>query len=274
MENPEWHFRLLDLPKHVIRRIGQYIPTCTPLQAERTSRIARKRLLRDLFDRQWRGRCTNMHPQEFLLLRVMSSSCYDVARDYLRHEASVNTVDYRAAGWSVLMIAASDLDSPLESLIRVVKWLLNMGADMDFVARDGMTALHVAVMKGNVAVARMMLLRGMEVNSASPWGKTPLHLDATGGHRDMVRLLLAGGAEWERMDENGKTAQDVARGERVDMFGSITKTWARTNSEDAEGIWTLAARREIRPGKSSSKSEGESKKSQAVRLKQPLWGEI
>jgi ankyrin repeat protein len=68
------------------------------------------------------------------------------------------------------------------------------------------SALRIAAVRGNVAVARILLNAGAEVNWSSPeYMGTALHLAAEYGHLDMVRLLIDSGATLDSPAENNFT---------------------------------------------------------------------
>ncbi len=88
-----------------------------------------------------------------------------------------------------------------------VSALLTKGADVNAGQGDGMTALHWAAMRGDVALARLLLQAGASPKAATRVGAyTPLLLAAKAGYGDVVAALLASGADAGVKTDNGTTA--------------------------------------------------------------------
>jgi len=94
-----------------------------------------------------------------------------------------------------------------------VRLLVEHGADAKAKTDAGLTALHYAAFKGNMAMVRLLLEAGAAVNVADDRGLTPLMMAANSKSKnpDVVRLLLERGAEVQAKDEFGRTAADWAR---------------------------------------------------------------
>ncbi|KAG2489253.1 hypothetical protein HYH03_012273 [Edaphochlamys debaryana] len=129
----------------------------------------------------------------------------------------------------------------------VVKTLLQAGANTEVVCRDsahsqGMTALHVATVRGNAGVVRALLEAGACIEAGGRnsflWackshvrkevlkalldaepdteardneGFTALHLATREGDASAVRMLLEAGASKEAQTPDGTTALDMAK---------------------------------------------------------------
>ncbi len=85
-----------------------------------------------------------------------------------------------------------------------VQALLKEGADVNQKGgiwdRGGETALHAA---STPKIVKMLLEAGADVHSISDWGKTPLHAAASKGNAEIIQLLLAAGADVHAKDKNG-----------------------------------------------------------------------
>jgi ankyrin repeat protein len=95
--------------------------------------------------------------------------------------------------------------------VKVVRVLLEDGANVDTANAYRSTALHAAAESGHLDVCRLLLDWGAKVNRLNRWQFTPLHLAALLGHLSVVELLVERGADVSVKDEDGRTASDVAR---------------------------------------------------------------
>ena len=88
-----------------------------------------------------------------------------------------------------------------------VEYLIQNGAQLDLMDRDGMTALHEAAGEGHLEVMKRLVEAGQDVNQRGGRRKrTPLMEAARKGHTDCVQYLIQNGAQLDLKDEYGKTA--------------------------------------------------------------------
>jgi len=106
----------------------------------------------------------------------------------------------------VLMMAA------LRGNAKMVRLLLEHGADVSAREFDGATALHRAVFSQSPEVVRLLLEAGIDVNARNADGRTALHVAlALSGigtpedRRDVIVLLLEHGADVSIRDKAGRT---------------------------------------------------------------------
>ena len=103
---------------------------------------------------------------------------------------------------AALMLSAGSpaSDSPLADAVMRgdsagLRVLLRQGADVNEVQGDGMTALHWAASRGNLAATRMLVSAGARLDPVTRNGNyTPLHLASQNGRAEAVKALLAAGA--------------------------------------------------------------------------------
>ncbi|XP_047958960.1 ankyrin-1-like isoform X2 [Salvia hispanica] len=76
--------------------------------------------------------------------------------------------------------------------VKIVKFLINQGADISLSDVEGFTPLHYAVLKDNMEV--MKLLKGAWVEAVSAGG-TPLQIAVSRGNVQAVKCLLSHGAD-------------------------------------------------------------------------------
>jgi ankyrin repeat protein len=80
--------------------------------------------------------------------------------------------------------------------LSAVRQLLREGADVNAAQGDGMTALHWAVRRGDVALGEALIYAGGDVHAGTRIGRyTPLHMAARGAHVRFVTLLLEANAD-------------------------------------------------------------------------------
>jgi ankyrin repeat protein len=94
------------------------------------------------------------------------------------------------AGDSPLMVAARRAGA-----VRVVRYLLDKGANIKASTKDGATALHRAAESGDVDVLKLLVDRGADVDSQRKSGGSPLASAVVSGHGAVVRYLLSKGAK-------------------------------------------------------------------------------
>ena len=106
--------------------------------------------------------------------------------------------------------------------IKIVRFLLDAGAEVNIQDNDGYTALIWAVQKGDLQIVRLLLEAGAEVNiqnnmgdTALIWGTRIVYPDGLRGNPankrfQIIRLLLDAGADLYIRNNEGMIAYDVA----------------------------------------------------------------
>ncbi|KAM6513853.1 hypothetical protein FALCPG4_015060 [Fusarium falciforme] len=94
----------------------------------------------------------------------------------------------------------------------VVDVLLEKGADITAVDKNGLTPLIAASAAGHMEVVKLLLEKGVDVRVANNDGWTPLIVALAAGYMEVVKLLLEKGADVMAVDKNGQTSLIMASG--------------------------------------------------------------
>lgn len=98
-----------------------------------------------------------------------------------------------------------------EKLQNLVEKMLNAGANIDATTRQGVTALHSAILLGQIRIVEMLVSRGANVNAQDSARNSPLMAAAACGQIAIVKSLLSHGANAGLKNSAGETPRDVAR---------------------------------------------------------------
>jgi ankyrin repeat protein len=110
---------------------------------------------------------------------------------------------------------------------------------------DGSTALHLAALEGQAAVARLLLASQAQVNARGLREETPLHMAMYDGHREVAELLLASQADVNAQNTAGETPLHLAaRKGYHELVELLLEHHAEVNAKDrqeATALHTAAA---------------------------------
>ena len=80
---------------------------------------------------------------------------------------------------------------------RIVKLLLEHGADPDMAVQNGITPLHIACRTGNTKIVELLLNNKADPNIADVAGWAAIHYACFGGYTKILKLLLDAGADMD-----------------------------------------------------------------------------
>ncbi|CAL5186943.1 unnamed protein product [Lathyrus oleraceus] len=92
----------------------------------------------------------------------------------------------------------------------VISHLLRKGASPHVKDKDGATPLHYAVQVGAKQTVKLLIKYNVDVNVADNEGWTPLHVAIQSRNRDIAKILLVNGADRMMKNKDGKTALDLS----------------------------------------------------------------
>ncbi|XP_058756315.1 ankyrin repeat domain-containing protein EMB506, chloroplastic [Vicia villosa] len=92
----------------------------------------------------------------------------------------------------------------------VISHLLRKGASPHVKDKDGATPLHYAVQVGAKQTVKLLIKYDVDVNVADNEGWTPLHVAIQSRNRDIAKILLVNGADRMMKNKDGKTALDLS----------------------------------------------------------------
>jgi uncharacterized protein len=133
--------------------------------------------------------------------------------------------------------AAQVADTARRGDIEGARSLLKQGADVSAAQGDGMTALHWAAERGDLAMTEMLVYAGANVSSVTRIGAyTPLHLAAKSGSGPVVRALLKAGANVSAKSTNsGVTPLHLAAASgSVDAVTALLDKGAEVDARESE----------------------------------------
>lgn len=140
-----------------------------------------------------------------LLHWAVLCSTPDVVQVIINAGADVNA--YSRNGGTVLMWATESTHSA-----PMCKLLIEAGAELELVDKDGRTALHYAVTKSSPSTETIegLLHAGANVNHVNEVGLVPIHEASFLASGSAIELLIAHGADVDAVTHSGSRAIDTA----------------------------------------------------------------
>lgn len=125
---------------------------------------------------------------------------YEATKILVESGADVNYTGFDPFGKTMLSIAAEDGNN------NIVKLLLDKGAGINALSKNGWTALKRAADSGHVETVKLLLDSRADITIKDVHRMTAFHNAAENGHIEVLKLLLTYGADINEFDGFGCTA--------------------------------------------------------------------
>lgn len=154
-----------------------------------------------------------IHRNNKKLINAILSNNIKKVKELINKDAMVNATD-KYGDWSPFLYAIT------RGNINIIKLLIDsFGANVNIKERDGATALHWDVHRGDKETVELLICRGANVNAKNNMSFTCLHYASMDGHKEIVELLLNSGADKTIKIKKGrhynKTAADKADSQEI-----------------------------------------------------------
>jgi|GEM_PF-1020308 len=145
--------------------------------------------------------------------------------------------DFVYVGYTALMQSAKNGHTD------VAKWLIEIGASVDFVGSDNKTALIIASLYGHIGVVEALLNASADVNATDKDQHTPILIALANVkspiRENIVTLLLAKGANPNLRNKTGKNALDYVFHYRLDIAETLLEAGLNINEVNDQGDTAL-----------------------------------
>ncbi|HNV70227.1 MAG TPA: ankyrin repeat domain-containing protein [Candidatus Ozemobacteraceae bacterium] len=126
----------------------------------------------------------------------------------------------------------------------IVKYLIDKGADVNFVANQGLTPIMNAVGHMPIDIVKLLLEKGAKIDVANDDKMTPLHWAAYRGNSEAIALFLEKGANLKAISENvmglgGTPLHSAALGNRADAVKLLVEKGASIDEQNQKGYTPL-----------------------------------
>jgi len=127
-------------------------------------------------------------------------------------------------------------EAAMKGDLATVKKLVQQGANVNLAQGDGMTALHWAAERGDLAMTETLLRARASVKATTRiGGYTPLHVATKSGSAAVVRALLNAGADANALTLSGATPLHFAAAAGGgDAIAALVERGAKPNTPEAE----------------------------------------
>ncbi|EAY13502.1 ankyrin repeat protein, putative [Trichomonas vaginalis G3] len=116
------------------------------------------------------------------------------------------------------------------------QYLIDHGADINSIDRDGKTALHHAAENSCVEIAKLLISKGIDIKARNHNGKTALHSAANRNNKEILEYLITHGIDINARDNEGKSTLHYATSKSLlSIFEALISHGADINAKDNDG---------------------------------------
>ncbi|MEE2730227.1 MAG: ankyrin repeat domain-containing protein [Pseudomonadota bacterium] len=120
------------------------------------------------------------------------------------HQYDVDNLDAKGVNHHTALMSAA-----MESNLEICEELLNKGASVHLLNKDGNNALWFACVVGNPHLIQLLIHHGADINNQNDNGATVLMFAASKGNVEIVKLLVSLGAKQDLVTLDDFSALDV-----------------------------------------------------------------
>ncbi|XP_028395351.1 uncharacterized protein LOC114519425 [Dendronephthya gigantea] len=140
----------------------------------------------------------------------------------------------KPGGWTVLH------DVVTKGTLEMLKYLVEHGADVNAKNNAGYSVLYVAISKGKLEMVKYLVEKGADSNSKRTNGWTILHSAVTEGSLEVVKYLVENGADVNGKDTNGETVLHYTVGKGApDILKYLIEMGANVDEKQNDGRTVL-----------------------------------
>lgn len=123
--------------------------------------------------------------------------CPDVVLELLKGGANPNVLNYD--GYSPIQLAIYSIlpsysGAQRDTLVQIVKYLVNYKADTNLIDPQGFCPIHIAILRGIIELVKILLDGGGNPNIEDKEGNNPLVFSVYQNNKDIVALLIQYGS--------------------------------------------------------------------------------
>ena len=126
-----------------------------------------------------------------------------------------------------------------EGHLEVVKILIEHGAEIEAIYKDGYTPLYIASQNGRLDVVEYLISQQANINMSCHHGSSPLYIATQQGQLDVVNLLLQKGANAEATKSGFTPFYVACRNGHLEVAKTLLEHGVDIEASDGDGSTPL-----------------------------------